>query len=60
VSRWLKQVKEWINSGNVLSELPEQSRRQPVAVDPAVIDMGARVDGHTQRQRCRRSEDSDD
>ena len=61
VSRWLTQVKEYLKAGNVLPDIPAEGLKQkPEAIDPSVIEMGARQDGQTPRQRQRRSEDSDD
>jgi hypothetical protein len=56
VSRMLKQVEKYVRAGNVLPDLPKPARRA-VAIDPAKLDMGAREDQLTQRQRTRRSDD---
>ena len=58
VSRWIKDVKVWIKAGNVLPDL--EVLKKPQSIDPTVIDMGARSDGRTPRQREKRSDDSDD
>jgi hypothetical protein len=55
VSRWLKQVKAYLEAGNVLPALEPASK--PKAMPPDLLDMGARIDAHTPRQRQRRSED---
>lgn len=55
VSRWVKQVADWITAGNVLPDLPTMSSK-PTALDPDVIEMGERQDRHTKRQRQRRSD----
>lgn len=47
VSRWLKQVKDYLEAGNVLPGLPTMSKTQ--TVDPSVIDMGERKDRRTPR-----------
>ena len=60
VSRWLREVKKWIEAGNILPDLPEPLKRKPDSIDAGVIEMGQREDGLTPRQRNRRSEDSDD
>ena len=60
VSRWIKQVKEWIAAGNVLPGLPVSKRENPASFDPRTLELGARRDHRTPRQRDRRSEDSDD
>jgi len=60
VSRWNKRVKEWVEAGNVLPPLPQASRGTATAIDPQTLDLGARRDGHTPRQRAKQSVDSDD
>ncbi len=60
VSRWLKHVREWNEAGNVPPDLPKPLREKPKDFDPANIDLGARLDHRTERQRDRRSDDSDD
>jgi hypothetical protein len=49
VSRWLSGVREWLEGGNVLPPLEEI--KSISAIDPNKIDMGARQDGRTKRQR---------
>ena len=56
VSRWLKQVEEYMAAGGVLPELPKMDK--PTAIDPSKIDMGERQDGRTPHQRKRRDADS--
>ena len=56
VSRWLAEVSTFIGNGGTLPQL----MGKPDSVDPAVIDMGARCDGQTPRQRLRRDPGSDD
>jgi hypothetical protein len=58
VSRWLKQVKEWLKGGNVLPDLTADSgpKRKVVPIDPVKID---RRDGMKGTTRPRRSEDAD-
>jgi len=58
VQRWLKAVEEWRAAGGILPTVEELSA-QPQAVDPAILDMGARQDGRTPRQRPRRDPDAD-
>ncbi|MGD0463432.1 MAG: hypothetical protein ABSB74_13190 [Tepidisphaeraceae bacterium] len=54
VSRWVTQVAAWIKAGNVLPNLDVQGlKTKPISVDPAVIDMGERQDGHAKHQRGR-------
>lgn len=60
VSRWLSQVNAWIEAGNVLPNLPSTKPSRSVAMDPGKLELGARRDGLTPRQRAQRSEDSDD
>jgi hypothetical protein len=59
ISRWVKQVAEWIEAGNVLPDLPQVPHRRARAVDPEVIDMGEREDHRTRRQREKKSDDDD-
>lgn len=53
VSRWLKQVKEWLEAGNVLPDLTAERGRKPktIRMDPAKIDRGDGRKGATRRQR---------
>lgn len=53
VSKWLRQVEEYRKSGGLMPTLDELSKPHTDTVDPAVIDMGARQDGLTLRQRLR-------
>ncbi len=59
VSRWLKQVEEYLKAGNVLPTI-DPLTSQPDSMDPNTLDMGKRQDGRTPRQRDRRDPDSDD
>jgi hypothetical protein len=53
VSRWCKRVAKWIEAGGLLpKEFTGSTTVQ--TVDPDVIDMGKRSDGHTPRQRDRK------
>lgn len=52
VSRWLKQVDDYMKAGNVLPTIPPPTF-QPQSIDPEIIDMGERQDGRTPRQRDR-------
>ncbi len=56
VSKWLKQVKDYMEAGGVLPELPMMDK--PTAIDPSKIDMGKRQDGRTPHQRERWDADS--
>lgn len=59
-SRWVTQVAEWVEAGNVLPDFQPPTTK-PTAIDPAVIDMGERQDGLTKRQRKKRkADDADD
>ena len=60
VSRWIKQVEEWIKAGNVFPSLPKMERKKPDTSEPRTLELGPRKDHRTPRQRERRSEDSDD
>ena len=57
VSRWLRVVTKWIQEGNVLPNIPGLTH-EPQSVDPAMLDMGIRQDGHTPRQRDKWKDDS--
>lgn len=59
VSRWLKQVKAWLEAGNVLPDLTAESGAKPKVspIDPAKID---RSDGRKKSIRPRRSEDDNE
>ena len=59
VSKWLKEAEEYLEAGGVFPKL-ESLNQKPDTVDPKVIDMGARQDGLTPRQRQRRRPDSDE
>ena len=59
VSRWVKKVSVYIQAGNILPDLPRLAGK-PVAVDPAVIEMGEREDHRTRRQRPATSDDDDE
>lgn len=50
VSRWIRRVKKWLESGNVLPSVEEVSRAIH-AIDPEKIDIGRRSDLITPRQR---------
>lgn len=60
VSRWIKQVKKWLQAGNILPDLSETRLCKPVPIDPERIDLGERQDGRAKRQRDRRTADSDE
>jgi hypothetical protein len=60
VSRWLKQVKEWLEAGNVLPNLPDSLNSKPTAMDPARIDLGANLEHRPKHQRKPRTSDSDE
>ncbi len=49
VSRWLRQVERYLAEGGVLPAM--ETAQKETAVDPAVIELGARQDGLTPRQR---------
>jgi hypothetical protein len=60
VSRWVNQVSDWLEAGNVLPDLSEPLRKRPTVMDPERIDLGERQDGRSKRQRGRRNSDNDD
>ena len=54
VSRWIREVRQYIEAGNVLPDLDgEKLNQKPTATDPAIIEMGEREDHLTKRQRPR-------
>jgi hypothetical protein len=57
VSKWLTQVKAWLEAGNVLPDLLKPLNEQPKGIDPEVLDMGKRQDGRAERQRSKRIDD---
>jgi len=59
VSVWLDRAEKWITAGNVMPNLPGLAG-EPQSVDPKIINMGARLDGHVPRQRVKRKEEEDD
>ncbi len=58
VSRWLKEVEACQAAGYILPDPPHLDSK-PEPIDPDVIEMGARQDGRTPRQRHRRDPDAD-
>jgi hypothetical protein len=58
VSRYLQQVEAYRKAGGIFPDLSEPAEK-PRPIDPALIDMGARVDRHTTQQRQRRDPDSE-
>ena len=60
VSRYLKQVKEWIKAGNVLPEIAAPLPSKPRPIDPERIDLGEQREGRAKHQRGRRNSDRDD
>lgn len=50
VSRSVGRVRTFLNAGGIMSSL-EQAKANVDTVDPSVIEMGARQDGQTHRQR---------
>jgi hypothetical protein len=54
VSRWLAQVKAFLEAGNVLPEMPTAPPES--SIDPKLIELGSRMDGKARRQRERRRE----
>ena len=59
VSRWLEEVKRYLAEGGVLPRI-EPLKSKPSSMDPALLNLGSRRDGRTQRQRSRRADDSRD
>jgi predicted DNA-binding protein (UPF0251 family) len=59
VSRWMKEVREYLAAGHVLPELPTANRK-PKALDPSTLDyVSTRGRATTPRQRTRRDPDAD-
>lgn len=58
VSRRVKRVRAFLKAGGVMPEL-EQGNASVASVDPAVIEMGARQDGQTCRQRMKSADDGE-
>ncbi len=50
ISTWIKRVREWCEAGNPLPDSEAVSRKIR-ALDPAVLELGARIEGRTPRQR---------
>jgi hypothetical protein len=50
VSRWIKQVERWVQSGKVLPELPKLAKPAR-SIDPSRIDIGTRTDHLAPRHR---------
>jgi hypothetical protein len=42
VSRWLREVAAWIDAGNILPNVEEETATKPTATDPSRLDLGAR------------------
>jgi hypothetical protein len=59
VSKWLAAVEEWRRAGGLMPEVGDLDS-EPQSVDPDILDMGARRDGRTPRQRDRRDSDADE
>jgi hypothetical protein len=59
VSRWLKEVDEYLRAGNSLPPL-DALPAKPQSIDPEIIELGERQDGRTVRQRERRGAESND
>jgi hypothetical protein len=57
VSKWLREVEKYRAAGGIIPTVDKLNK--PEAIDPSVIDMGARRDGLTPRQRPRRDSDAD-
>jgi hypothetical protein len=53
VSKWLKAVEDWRTAGGLMPNVGTLEG-EPQSVDPHILDMGARQDGLTPRQRPRR------
>jgi hypothetical protein len=59
VSKWLAAVEEWRQAGGLMPDVGTLEN-EPQSVDPDILDMGARRDGRTPRQRDRRDRDADE
>jgi hypothetical protein len=60
ISRWLKQVKGWVEAGNVLPQIREPLNSKPTAMDAERIDLGANLEHRPKYQRKRRNSDRDE
>lgn len=58
VSRWLKDVHNYLTAGNILPDLPTLTTK-PQSIDPSIQDMGERKDHKTPRQRAQRDQSQD-
>lgn len=58
ISRWVRHVQAWLDNGNILPDFPK-STSKPQSVDPNVLEMGAREDHRTLRQRGKKVDDED-
>lgn len=58
VSKWIREVKKYLEAGNVLPDMPVAAR--PVPVDPGVIEMGPRGDRRAKHQRGKYEDVLDD
>jgi hypothetical protein len=59
VSKWLAAVEEWRTAGGLMPKVGTLNS-EPQPVDPNILDMGARQDGLTPRQRPRRDSGADE
>jgi hypothetical protein len=59
VSRWIRQVKKWLEAGNVLPDLTAARDRKPMPMDAARIDLGPNREGRSAGQKKRRASDPD-
>jgi hypothetical protein len=60
VSRWLRQAEEFVRLGGILPDMISPIDQKPISIDPERLDLGPRKDGHSLRQRGKRSDDGDD
>jgi hypothetical protein len=57
VSRWLQQAEAYADAVGLLPGLSSSPHKKAAPMDPQQLDLGARQDGRTERQRERRSDD---
>ena len=60
VSRWIRQVRDWLEAGNVLPDLTANAAKKPTTMDPERIDLGPNREHRPQHQRKRRTSDRDE
>jgi hypothetical protein len=60
ISRWLRQVEDWIKAGNVIPDLSESSISKPLPMDPERIDLGPHGEHRPKHLRKRQTSEGAD